>query len=247
MVFRLWATGYPPRSEKCRKAWSRTWEWSSPCWTISCQNSFLRRFDRPLSGRNGLWSSSPLNLATSVSDRAVASTVWRRPARLSRPCSIRRAELPVSMTLSDVLSTRDLSWLLQPGMFCTSSTNRCALWPWWAKLLNASVATFCSSQSAMRRMGSISPSVDVRSSNWTRMMLLGGTPSASRSLMIWSWTVVLPTWRGPRTAMMGAIPESRRRRTRSTRWRRVGGVVGGRMPAHQGLNRRRSSASSAGK
>ena len=65
--------------------------------------------------------------------------------------------------------------------------------------------------------------------------------------MIWSRMVVLATWRSPRIAMMGAIPmgaipESRRRQTRWTRWRRVGCIGGPGLPDHQGLIRRNFAA-----
>ena len=50
---------------------------------------------RPFPGRNGSGVSSPCRGPISVSENTPVSMVLIRPARLSRPCSMRRAELPV--------------------------------------------------------------------------------------------------------------------------------------------------------
>jgi len=46
-----------------------------------------------------------------------------RPARLSRPCSMRSAELAVTSTRTLWWSTKNLICGAQSGQFCTSSKN----------------------------------------------------------------------------------------------------------------------------
>ena len=55
---------------------------------------------------------------------SAASIVLIRPARLSRPRSMRNAELPVTSTCVVELSTKNLSCGAQPVRFCTSSKKR---------------------------------------------------------------------------------------------------------------------------
>ena len=59
--------------------------------------------------------------------------------------------------------------------------------------------------------------------------------------------VVLPAPRGPGTATMGVMPNSRRWRTWPTRWRRVAGTDGAGSPRHHGLNLYRVSTNSGGR
>lgn len=188
------------------------------------------------------WRNAPI----SVSESPPASTVAMRPARLSRPLSILKAELPVITTFTETLSTRDLSCACQPSIFCTSSRKRYAFWPSLARELNLSLDIFCSNQSEILRMGSSILRSGDNSSNCVRNMFLGNTPSASKSSMIWNCAVVFPTWRGPRTATIGAISASIRRRICVTRWRRIPGGCGISRPVHQGFMRCKSAYSCAG-
>ena len=56
-------------------------------------------------------------LPTSVSDNVPASIVVIRPAKLSRPISIRKAELPVTTACTVEESTKDLSCGAQSERF----------------------------------------------------------------------------------------------------------------------------------
>ena len=75
----------------------------------SSQKSLSSSGLNPLSGRNGSGGDNSRNAPISVSDRTPASIVLMRPARLSRPLSILSAELPVTATFTEALSTKDLS------------------------------------------------------------------------------------------------------------------------------------------
>ena len=66
----------------------------------------------------------------------------------------------------------------------------------------------------------------------TRWSSMGGTPSASRSLMIWSWVVVFSICRGPRTAATGVMSVSKIWRTRFTKCRRVVSAGGAGLSSH---------------
>ena len=200
-----------------------------------------------MSGRNGGGPPKPRKAPISVRESTPASTVLIRPAKLSRPISIRKAELPVTTTRTATLSTNDLSCALQLSIFCTSSKNSHAFRPSRAMALRCCWAMCRANQSVMRRMGWPMSRREFSSSNWTRRMEVGGMPSSRRSAMIWSWAVVLPTCRGPRTTTIGAISASRRRRICPTKCRRTGGCGGIGACSHQGFIRRKSATKSGGR
>ena len=76
-----------------------------------------------------------------------------RPSSRCRSDSDGGAALPVSRTLTAMLSTRDLSCGLQLWTIWTWLRNRDAWCPWWARALKRSVATLRSSHKAIRRIG----------------------------------------------------------------------------------------------
>ena len=123
------------------------------------------RVSKPLSFKNGSPRSNPRSVAISVSERVPASSVVIRPARLSRPASIRNAELPVTNTCTVDESTNDFNWGAQFSKFWTSSSNRNADPSRRAASLQVLPSIVRSNQSTIRKIGESKSAISRKSSN----------------------------------------------------------------------------------
>lgn len=170
------------------------------------------------------------------------------PARLSRPASIRRADEPVTRTRTVFVSTRFFSSGAQESKFWTSSRSRKAGSSSRAASLNVRPKIRSSNHHAKDWTGISSLPSSLISSNWTLRILRGATFSSwTKCSMIWSCSVDLPTWRGPRKTVMGASPFRRLLSNFAKAHRLNLGRVFPGFPSHQGFIRRTSSSSAGGK